>query len=269
MGNRGKRPGRAFTLVELLVVISVIMVLVGLVLPVLLRAAGRARVANCISNLGQLAKAMVSYQGNYEGFLPSPAHVDTKGGDPGALDDSILNDDTLFDGDREEVDDGYLYHSYTWRGKILSFVGTRGKDEESLYGVYRCPSVRNFKGHKSFYGFNAFMGMHNGEALRDSTGELKLTHMDDVLDTGRTFLIGENNEGHWVVKPSHPPSDFTFVEVSGGDVDYPGQKYEGQVYARHSDRATWVFCDGHAEALTIEKTHERECFFWRDLKPER
>jgi len=193
MGKSPERRTRAFTLVELLVVISVIMVLVGLVLPVLLRAAGRARVAQCISNLGQLAKAIVSYQGTFEGFLPSPAHVDTKGGDPTALDDSILNDDTLFDGDREEEEGEYVYHSYTWRGKLLPFVGARGKDEESLYGIYRCPSVRNFKGHKSFYGFNAFMGMHPGEVLRDSSGEMKVTHMDDILDTGRTFLFGENN----------------------------------------------------------------------------
>lgn len=259
---------RAFTLVELLVVISVIMLLVGLVLPVLQRAAGKARVVQCISNLGQLAKAMVSYQGNYEGFLPSPAHVDTSGGDPGALDDSTLNDDALFDGDRTQVDDEYLYYSYTWRGKLLPFIGTRGKDEHSLYGVYRCPSVRNFKGHKSYYGFNAFMGMHSGEVLRDASGELKLTHMDDIVDTGRTFLYGENNEGHWVVKPRYPPSDFTFAEVGGGDIDYPGQVYEGQVYARHSGRATWVFCDGHTEGLTLEQTHERDCFFWRDVKPE-
>jgi len=269
MGKPPERRIRAFTLVELLVVISVIMVLVGLALPVLLRAAGKARVAQCISNLRQLASAMVSYQGTFEGFLPSPAHVDTKGGDPAALDDSILNDDTLFDGDREEAEGEYIYHSYTWRGKLLPFVGTRGKDEEALYGIYRCPSVRNFKGHKSFYGFNAFMGMHPGEVLRDSSGEVKLTHMDDILDTGRTFLFGENNEGHWVVKPRQPPPDRTFAEVSGDDVDYPGQTYEGQVYARHSARCNWVFCDGHTETLTIERTDERECFFWRDVKPER
>jgi len=249
MGKPPERRIRAFTLVELLVVISVIMVLVGLALPVLLRAAGKARVAQCISNLRQLASAMVSYQGTFEGFLPSPAHVDTKGGDPAALDDSILNDDTLFDGDREEAEGEYIYHSYTWRGKLLPFVGTRGKDEEALYGIYRCPSVRNFKGHKSFYGFNAFMGMHPGEVL--------------------PFLFGENNEGHWVVKPRQPPPDRTFAEVSGDDVDYPGQTYEGQVYARHSARCNWVFCDGHTETLTIERTDERECFFWRDVKPER
>jgi prepilin-type N-terminal cleavage/methylation domain-containing protein/prepilin-type processing-associated H-X9-DG protein len=61
-----------FTLVELLVVITIIGVLVGLLLPAVQGARESARATQCINNLGQLAKAMVSYdasKGNFPGYL--------------------------------------------------------------------------------------------------------------------------------------------------------------------------------------------------------
>jgi prepilin-type N-terminal cleavage/methylation domain-containing protein/prepilin-type processing-associated H-X9-DG protein len=252
-----------FTLVELLVVISVIVLLMGMVLPVLQSSAARAREVKCLSNLSQLGKAIVTYSGNNDGFMPSPAHVNKEG-------DWDLNDDALFDGDRTVVSEEpkrYQYTSWTWKGKIIYYVGTVSLDEDELYQLYRCPSVRNFKGHKSFYGFNAVMGMHPGEVLRDTAGYFKMTHYDDIIDTSRTFLIGENNDGHWVVKPKYPPEGLTFTEVGESDRDYPGQVYEGQAYARHSHRGSWVYCDGHVEPLRLDKVHEHDCLYWLVEKP--
>jgi len=260
---RHKRREVGFTLVELLVVISVIVVLMGMVLPVLQSSAARAREVKCLSNLSQMAKAIITYSGNHDGFLPSPAHVNKDG-------DWDLNDDSLFDGDRTEVSANpkrYSYNSWTWKGKIIYYVGTVSLDEDQLYQLFKCPSVRNFRGHKSFFGINAYLGMHPGEVLRDSAGYFKMSHYDDVLDTARTLLIGENNEGHWVVKPRYPPQEFGFVEVGGGDRDYPGQIYEGQAYARHSHRCSWVYCDGHTEPMAFSKLHEHDCLYWLVEKP--
>jgi len=58
---------RGFTLVETLVVIAVILILMGILLPVLLRARGKAQQATCISNLMQLGKAMQMWQMDNEG----------------------------------------------------------------------------------------------------------------------------------------------------------------------------------------------------------
>lgn len=68
----GLRPGgKAFTLVELLVVIVVVAILTSLVLPVLTQAKRRAKRTVCLNNLRQLSLADTLYAGDH-GMLPSP-----------------------------------------------------------------------------------------------------------------------------------------------------------------------------------------------------
>ena len=65
-----QRTTRAFTLVELLVVIGIIGLLLGLLLPTLTRARVQARQAVCLSNLRQLMTAAGAYADDYAGRLP-------------------------------------------------------------------------------------------------------------------------------------------------------------------------------------------------------
>jgi len=61
---------RRFTLVELLIVITVMAILIALLLPVLGRARESARRIVCLSNLRQLAMASLSYAGDHGGHVP-------------------------------------------------------------------------------------------------------------------------------------------------------------------------------------------------------
>lgn len=61
---------RAFTLVELLVVIAVMTILVAVVMPATMQARNRARAVACVSNLRQLGQAVLGYSEDFSGTLP-------------------------------------------------------------------------------------------------------------------------------------------------------------------------------------------------------
>ena len=65
--------GSAFTLIELIVVIAIIVLLIGLILPVLAHSKSAARSTVCASNLRQLAMANTAYSVEHDGYFV-PGH---------------------------------------------------------------------------------------------------------------------------------------------------------------------------------------------------
>jgi prepilin-type N-terminal cleavage/methylation domain-containing protein len=64
------RKPRAFTLVELLVVIGIIAVMIGILLPTLNRANRQAKMTACLSNQKQLVMALLMYCQENKGYFP-------------------------------------------------------------------------------------------------------------------------------------------------------------------------------------------------------
>jgi len=64
---------RGFTLIELLVVIAIIAILAAILFPVFAKAREKARQASCLSNVKQIALAMLQYAQDYDECMPKNA----------------------------------------------------------------------------------------------------------------------------------------------------------------------------------------------------
>jgi len=85
MSRHNRHPATAFTLIEVLVVISIISLLVAILLPALRKAKSAARQAVCMSNLRQNGVAIRSYADEFRSWLPFPT-IQSWMGPPIAMD---------------------------------------------------------------------------------------------------------------------------------------------------------------------------------------
>jgi prepilin-type N-terminal cleavage/methylation domain-containing protein/prepilin-type processing-associated H-X9-DG protein len=70
--NCRPRCGRAFSLIELIVVIGIIALLIGVLLPALAQARSQSRAVACLSNVRQLSTAVMMYANDHQRFIGYP-----------------------------------------------------------------------------------------------------------------------------------------------------------------------------------------------------
>lgn len=154
------RPVRchAFSLVEMLVVISIIAILVALLLPSMRKAKLQASMIACQSNLRQLGMASLSYIADNQGFF-YPAEY--------ALSDLSNSISTIIDS-RKGTPAGMKFHTLLLKmGYVqgwMEFVDPTVNNSKLKHveGVLRCPTATDedlYQRGDAPYGYNGYLGM--------------------------------------------------------------------------------------------------------------
>lgn len=215
---------RAFTLIEMLVVIAIIALLAAMLLPALGRAKEQGRNTQCMSNLRQLQIAWQLYTGDNNGRLVPNGFGANSGKVPdnpswvgGWLDfRSNINPDNS--DIRPLVDPNYLY------GAMLGNYAPNA-------GVFRCPSDGTKRVRS--YSLNGYLGANTPTIINLRVCKT----IDQVRDPARTFSFLEEmyetiDDGLFFAV-QHP--DFS----TGGDGGVPA--------GPHLKYGNLLFADGHWE----------------------
>jgi prepilin-type N-terminal cleavage/methylation domain-containing protein len=227
-GAHGKR--RAFTLVELLVVIGIIAILISILVPALGRARVAARRTACMSNLRQLGLAMTMYLGQYKNtFPPHRESLATVNNEPGT----------------------------GWWGTLMQpFIKSTN--------ILQCPDMSNdpevangfpwqfaFDANNISYGYNAYFLGHYAypesasEAFIPPQNWMKVTQ---VRRSSMTLMFAD----------SSPPFVWSLWWPKAAAVApglTPGN--EGVTTLRHKGVGCIVFVDGHCETRVGSEVNPR------------
>jgi prepilin-type processing-associated H-X9-DG protein/prepilin-type N-terminal cleavage/methylation domain-containing protein len=228
------------TLVEIMVVITIIGLLFALLLPVLSRAKARAQQIQCINNLHQFGTGLQNFLADNHGYIST---LGTPGDDyPG-----------------------------TWLRQLQKYgFGNDKTTNFSTTGVWRCPAAhfgdwvtRLPPGVRpSYYVYNTFgfgpktnsLGL--GGNYNPNNGTYTRTRESDVLVPSEMMAFGDSFNGG--ISFSRAPLDQL--------------ENEGNTTTRHQGRGNVVFCDGHTESPTLQflftDTNDEALSRWnRDHRP--
>lgn len=265
-GSRaGRRPrpgiGRAFTLIEVLVVIAVIAILISLLLPALRDARRAAHTAVCLSNQKQIGLALTLYADTYKEFTPRESGFSEPRMPPTPVaryyppwayvlrpfvDDGVGTVDPQVD-QSSGVGDLYSFASY-YRDPA------RPKDRHNIHYVnngisFRAPGVINIYAKRPTK-MSKYQRPHDTLYLSCFTDDTTQIHANNWYGAGAT---------NWSVAVAYDMHHAS--NVTGGDNTPQGTQRVAP--KRHGRGANAVFLDGHAvlvptkEITTVSK--------WDDL----
>ena len=230
---------KAFTLVELLVVIGIIALLIGLLLPALSVARQAANSIACASNIRQLDIAALSYIQENQGYWP-PADLNF-----------ITQNLHRWNGTRTNTNSPFDFSG----SPLLAYLQTTQ--------IKQCPT---FVFNDTTAGFERSAGGYgyNNASLGSSMGVKEMAHLSLPILEYERQVVNTPAKMNMIQRPSEKIAfadaaianpnliEYSFVE-SPQDVD--GNASSPSIHFRHRDRANVAWADGHVSSQLFEWTY--------------
>ena len=231
-GNpRQRARASAFTLIELLAAVVIILILAALLFVGVRKVPGHAQQIKCMNNLKQLSLALRAYASDHEGWLPDHA-----GNAEGHWPNVLTRQGYTPDGQK---DDYYqplgIYVCPSQPNKELRW-GLPGDGVGRLVGIFFGVNTGSYW-FSSHYGVNSFLlNVYDGTAYNPPFYFPKLK-LSTIRHPARVYFISDA------------------ADMSGGLIPYIGVNHPNMIL-RHNDNTVcnMIFVDGHAEMLTEKNT---------------
>jgi prepilin-type processing-associated H-X9-DG protein/prepilin-type N-terminal cleavage/methylation domain-containing protein len=225
---------RAFTMIELLVVVAIIGLLSGLLLPALSQGKTRAQAATCRKNAQQIAYAFLMYLDDNTDIFPTAAARSTLGAQP---------EDWIW-WQTEKSGSGTSAMRNPARGSVVQHLGNYDtryfRCPTDKYAVKREIAWRENPGSEQFfysYSLNAHSDHGMASYISRDRAMVFLNRISAVRNPSSKIMLAEEKGG-----PSDGPGSASIDDGRWVPPGYP-------LSVRHSGRANVAFADGHVESV--------------------